>query len=188
MVSPPSPAVSSHRVDLSRRARGVPVGSLPSQPVSPRLVHKCVHKSVSRPAGSCQSARPLDLPRNGAREHQIRKNGNAIQDRPLRSVGWVDIPGLSIRGRRRPPSRQQGRQPSLNVTRMSAPVNSSRASCVLPGLHPVLFESLDSVCPDPAVVSEDPPRNLPVGVWDLYRVSDSTRTRTSLCTGRLLVS
>jgi hypothetical protein len=45
-------------------------------------------------------------------EHLIRRSGRAVQDRPLRPVGWADIPGLSIRGRRCPPSWQQHWQQS----------------------------------------------------------------------------
>ncbi len=40
-------------------------------------------------------------------DHLLRRSGQAVQDRPLRSEGWADIPGLSIRGKRCPPSWQQ---------------------------------------------------------------------------------
>jgi len=66
--SPPSRTVSSRRVDLDRPAawsRPRPSASPPSQPVPPRLVHKCVHKSASRPAGPCRPAWPPDLAHNG---------------------------------------------------------------------------------------------------------------------------
>ena len=34
-------------------------------------------------------------PHGDQQEHLIRRSGQAVQDRPLRSVGWADIPELS---------------------------------------------------------------------------------------------
>ena len=39
-------------------------------------------------------------------EHLIRSSGQVVQDRPLRFVCWADIPELSIRAWRCPPSWQ----------------------------------------------------------------------------------
>jgi hypothetical protein len=47
------------------------------------------------------------LVRGMVAEHLIRSSGHIVQDRPLRSVRWADIPQLSIRGWRCPPSWQQ---------------------------------------------------------------------------------
>jgi hypothetical protein len=55
----------------------------------------------------------------------LRRSGQAVQDRPLRSVGWADIPGLSIRGRRCPPSWQQYWQQSHRTALDSLPARQS---------------------------------------------------------------
>jgi hypothetical protein len=56
-----------------------------------------------------------------AREHLIRSSGHIVQDRPLQSVRWADIPQLSIRGRCCPPSWQQYWQQPQCSRRMSRP-------------------------------------------------------------------
>jgi hypothetical protein len=64
---------------------------------------------------------------------QIRRSGQAVQDRPVRPVGWADIPRLSIRGRRCPPSWQQlSAAVTPNGTRQSA----SRPSGGISGARP----------------------------------------------------
>ena len=53
---------------------------------------------------------PLRLLSSGtqrARDLQIRRSGQVVQDRPLRSVRWADIPELSARDRRCPAAWQQ---------------------------------------------------------------------------------
>ena len=56
---------------------------------------------VSSPDGGRWRARPTIL--DASPEHQVGRNGQAVQERPSRSVGWADISGLSNGGRRCPP-------------------------------------------------------------------------------------
>jgi hypothetical protein len=46
----------------------------------------------------------------GAREHLIRRSGQVVRPRPLRCMGWAEIPELSAWDRRCPAPWQQSRQ------------------------------------------------------------------------------
>ena len=61
------------------------------------------------------------IPTQRAREHLIRRSGHIVQDRPLRSVCWADIPELSVRVRRCPAAWQQYWQQSLRSRYWSRP-------------------------------------------------------------------
>ena len=92
---------------------------LPSQHVPPRLVHKRVHKSGSRPAASCRQESPPDLARNG----YGRSGGAGTSSRAVRH--W----------RCSGPTFQSCTYLSSVVRRLGSSINSGRNGR---GIHPDL--------------------------------------------------
>jgi hypothetical protein len=65
----------------------------------------CTNEPPGRPVRVGQQDRRSGAQR--AREHLIRRSRHIVQDRPLPSVCWADIPELSARDRRCPAAWQQ---------------------------------------------------------------------------------
>ena len=53
-------------------------------------------------------------------DHQIRRSGQIVQDRPLRVMCWADVPGLSAQNRRCPAAWQQTAGAARKPNRISS--------------------------------------------------------------------
>ena len=101
------------------------------------------------PAVTRRPARALDA----LHDHQIRRSRHIVQERPLPSVRWADIPELSARDRRCPPAWQQywqrsppdraDPQPSANE---GGYIQSCRAMCESSAQSPTAVAWRRSLC------------------------------------------
>jgi hypothetical protein len=74
---------------------GIRSGPWPADVIAARMMPPGLQWRLIVPAALLPFARQLTT----AADHQIRRSRRIIQDRPMRSVGWADIPQLSARVR-----------------------------------------------------------------------------------------